>query len=208
MRKAACTITPSTTAGFIARLRDRCCVATTDRRASLTPSSRACSLTAPDRRRSTRSGFSISPAGPGWATTRQVRRTARRPLPSAPSTSASGWRRCTAPAYRRRAGRTDRHKAAVVHRGERPREILHRDKRHQFEGAGSGFRQHSGCFGAVPGSRDDGLDRKRRRRAQDCADIVLIGDLVEHGSTMPCSDSVSISGEGRGSASSATRPRR
>ena len=42
------------------------------------------------------------------------------------------------------------------------------------------FGQHAGGLRAVAGGGDDRLDRKRRRRAQDRADIVRIGDLVEH----------------------------
>ena len=59
-------------------------------------------------------------------------------------------------------------------------QVLHGNDRHQFERARGGFRQHAGGFGAVPRRGDDRLDRERRRRAQDRADIVRIGDLVEH----------------------------
>ena len=63
---------------------------------------------------------------------------------------------------------------------ERAREILHRHQRHQLERAGGRLRQHAGRLRAVPRRGDDRLDRERRGRAQDRADIVRIGDLVEH----------------------------
>ncbi len=49
-----------------------------------------------------------------------------------------------------------------------------------FERAGRGLRQRAGRVRAVPLRGHDGGGRERRGRAEDGADIVRIGDLVEH----------------------------
>ncbi len=45
---------------------------------------------------------------------------------------------------------------------------------------GGGFRQHAGLGGAVAHGGYDGARVKGNRRAHDGADIVRIGDLIEH----------------------------
>ena len=116
------------------------------------------------------------------ATTLQVSRVnCRKPLPSAPSTSASGC--CNAHRAEILAAlavEANGHEAAVVQLVQRAGEILHGHQWHQLQRAGGRLRQHPGRFGAVTRRGDDGLDREGRRRAQDGADIVRIGDLVEH----------------------------
>ena len=105
----------------------------------------------------------------------------RRPLPSAPSTSASGARSGNdgeiAVAARVEA---DHEEAALLERGEPAREILHADQRHVFERAGGGLGQRAGRIRAVALRGDDRRRRERGGRAEDGADIVRIGDLVEH----------------------------
>ena len=104
----------------------------------------------------------------------------RSPLPSAPSTSASGAcsgasPRSISPVLSRPTRRYPRSRSASS-----AREILHRDDGHVFERAGGGFRQHAGRLRTVPCRRDHRRHREARRRAQDRADIVRVGDLVEH----------------------------
>ena len=116
------------------------------------------------------------------ATTLHVSRVnCRRPLPSAPSTSASGCRNgdC-AEIFAAFAVEADGQEAAVVQLGQRAREILHQHQRHKLQRAGGGFRQHAGGLRAVARRGDDRLHREGRRRSHDRADIVRIGDLVEH----------------------------
>ena len=54
------------------------------------------------------------------------------------------------------------------------------DDRHMFEAAGGGFRQHARHLRRVAFGHDDGVDAEGRRRTQNRADIMRIGDLVEH----------------------------
>ena len=124
----------------------------------------------------------MSPGRSSRASALQVCRVScRRPLPSAPSTSASGWvSSMVGEVVAALAVEPDGEEAAIVQFGQRARQISHAHQRHQFQRAGGGFRQHAGGLRAVPGGDDDGLDRKRRGRAQDGADIVRVGDLVEH----------------------------
>src|SRR4051812_24530604 len=69
--------------------------------------------------------------------------------------------------------------AAVLHLGERAPKILHRHHSYEIERAGRRFCKHAGGLGRMPRGRDDCLYAEGRRGAQDRADIVRIGDLVE-----------------------------
>ncbi|MGY4489019.1 hypothetical protein ACVWWR_008210 [Bradyrhizobium sp. LM3.2] len=68
----------------------------------------------------------------------------------------------------------------LVQRGQCAGEVLYRHDRYQLQRAGGGLGQHTGRFRTVARGGDDRLHGEGRSRAQDGADIVRIGDLVEH----------------------------
>ena len=69
--------------------------------------------------------------------------------------------------------------AHVAHFGERAGQIGHAANRHVLEPARGGLRQRPGEFGRMALGGDQRVDREGGRGAQDRADIVRIGDLVE-----------------------------
>ena len=135
-------------------------------------------------------------------TSQQSRVLWRRPLPSEPSTRTTGRRDRHLVQIRLARGiEADSLEAALAQRRERVAEIAHDHERHVLEASRGGFRQDACRRRAVPGRRDDGLHIEGRRRADDGAHIVRVGDLVESQDHARCRSSVSTDGEGRGSAS-------
>ena len=62
---------------------------------------------------------------------------------------------------------------------ERAREIDGAHQRHDLQRAGGGLGQHAGIGGRVAFGDDDAGNAEGGGRAQDGADIVRVGDLVE-----------------------------
>ena len=105
----------------------------------------------------------------------------RRPLPSAPSTSAE--RAGQASSSMRSAASSSRPmtmQVELLQLGQRPREVLHQRDRHMLERAGGRLRQRAVERRAVAPGHDEAAGAERRARAQDGADVVRVGHLVEH----------------------------
>ena len=74
----------------------------------------------------------------------------------------------------------NREKSTLLQLAQRARKILYCDDRNEIERARRGFSENTSCFGRMPRRDDDRAHREGRGRAQDRADIVRIGDLIEH----------------------------
>ena len=70
--------------------------------------------------------------------------------------------------------------AEIAELAHRSREVGHRADRHVLEAAGGGLGERAGEFGRVPLGRHQRVDGEGGAGAQDRADVVRIGDLVEH----------------------------
>ena len=104
-----------------------------------------------------------------------------RPLSSAPSTNASGRENVSSVSgFGASEVEADLPIAHVAHLGERPRQIGDAANRHVLEPAGSRLRQCASEVGRMALGRDKRIDGEGGAGAQDRADIVRIGDLVEH----------------------------
>ena len=101
---------------------------------------------------------------------------------------------------RRSLSRPITRKPRCLQRGQPARQVLHVDQRHVLERAGGGLGQHAGRLRAVARRGDDAVGGEGGGRAEDGADIVRIGDLVEHQHDAVAGKS-STAGEGSGSAS-------
>ena len=105
----------------------------------------------------------------------------RSPLPSPPSTSAIGRRKGVfAKLSSASEVEAEAQIAHVPQSFERAGEIDHSDDRDMFEAAGSRFCHDARHLRGVAVRHDHGIDAKGRRGAQDRADIVRVGDLIEH----------------------------
>ena len=63
---------------------------------------------------------------------------------------------------------------------ERPRQVRHEGDRHEFQRAGRGFGEDAIERRAVPARHDQARGSEHGRRAQDGADVMRVGDLIEH----------------------------
>ena len=104
----------------------------------------------------------------------------RSPLPSAPSTRARGPDVGARPERRRGLGIEAEHlEAAPLERLDGVAEIADLDQRHQIERAGRRLGHHPGLAGRVARGGDHRVGPEGAGGAQDRADIVRVGDLVE-----------------------------
>ena len=69
---------------------------------------------------------------------------------------------------------------ALAQLREALREILDEDHWHDVERSARGFGEHAGERRAVPLGQDEAACAESRRRAQSGADILRVGDLIEH----------------------------
>ena len=70
--------------------------------------------------------------------------------------------------------------AELLQLGQRAGEVLHQRDRHMLERAGGRLGQRAVERRAVAARHDEAAGAERRGRAQDGADVVRVGDLVEH----------------------------
>jgi hypothetical protein len=70
--------------------------------------------------------------------------------------------------------------ASLAQLRETLREVLDEDHRHDVERSARGFGEHAGERRAVPLGQDEAACAESRRRAQCGADILRVGDLIEH----------------------------
>ena len=105
----------------------------------------------------------------------------RKPLPSAPSTSASG--RVSAARLQRLIaflGKPDAQVAALAEFGESLRKILDEHDGHDVERAARGLGERAVRGRAVPLGQTEARCAEGGGRAERGADIMRVGDLIEH----------------------------